>query len=70
MFGKVPASHYRAYGAWISLVPAKDNNPFKPTMKSTILAIALTVAALSLVSCASKKTAAPQQVDMGMHSSK
>lgn len=39
-------------------------------MKSTILAIALTVAALSLVSCASKKTAAPQQVDMGMHSSK
>lgn len=39
-------------------------------MKSTILAIALAVAALSLVSCASKKTAAPQQVDMGMHSSK
>ncbi|CAN5889263.1 hypothetical protein BH11VER1_BH11VER1_00240 [soil metagenome] len=70
MIGKVPASHYRAYGAWGYPVPAKDNKLSKPNMKSTILAIALTVAALSLVSCASKKAAAPQQVDMGMHSSK
>lgn len=39
-------------------------------MKSTIIAITLAIAAMSLVSCASKKAAPPQQVDMGMHSSK
>lgn len=58
----------------VKVMPSQNsttNDPNIIIMKSTLVALVLATAALTLASCASKKPApAPAPVDMGVHSGK